>query len=193
LRPSSISAVIGRRCRAHVVEQALDRRIDMLPIGRDLVGARTRQQAALGPRVTRAGRDVVGVEQERKIVVEDLIILEMRHQHKLLEEPGRVGAMPFGRTGVRHGLDHLVFGRKQRRAAVRFGAHRAKRGAPTGAFIGDRSGRRNDDMLAGCRATHNHFPGARHITRHIYRHCDAASIRSGTQGRPEGEASLNTP
>jgi hypothetical protein len=39
-------------------------------------------------------------------------------------------------------------------------------------------------MLAGCRATHNQLPGEA-----LGRKGDAARIRSGTQGRPEGEAS----
>jgi len=41
----------------------------------------------------------------------------------LLEEPGRVRAMPFDRTGVWHRLDDLVFRRQTRCSSLRFAAN----------------------------------------------------------------------
>ena len=60
---------IGRR---HLVDQPLDRRIDMGAIAGDVGGVRPRDQPALRARVARAGGDVIGVEQERKALVEIL-------------------------------------------------------------------------------------------------------------------------
>ena len=42
----------------------------------------------------------------------------MLAEQELLEEPGGMGAMPFGRTGVRHGLDRLVLGAQRRGPAL---------------------------------------------------------------------------
>ena len=53
-------------------DQPLDRRIDMRAIRADLAGVRPRDQAALRPSVARAGGDIIGIEQEREALVEDL-------------------------------------------------------------------------------------------------------------------------
>src|SRR6185369_905176 len=39
-----------------------------------------------------------------------MVVLQVRSQQESLKKPTRVGQMPLGRTGVGHGLDHLVFG-----------------------------------------------------------------------------------
>ncbi len=56
------------------------------------------------------GADVIGIEQEGVIGVEGLVALAVLAEQELLEEPGGMGAMPFGRAGVRHRLDQLVLG-----------------------------------------------------------------------------------
>ena len=38
----------------------------------------------------------------------------MRVQQELLEKPGGMRAVPFGRAGIRHRLDDLVLGRQRR-------------------------------------------------------------------------------
>ena len=48
------------------IEQPLDRRVDMGAVGGRLVDIRPRDQAALRPRMARAGRDIIGVEQDRR-------------------------------------------------------------------------------------------------------------------------------
>ena len=42
--------------------------------------------------------------------MEGLVTLAVLAEQELLEEPGGMGAVPFGRTGVRHRLDQLVLG-----------------------------------------------------------------------------------
>src|SRR3954447_10649071 len=42
--------------------------------------------------------------------MEGLVTFAVLAEQELLEEPGGVGAMLFGRAGVRHRLDELVFG-----------------------------------------------------------------------------------
>src|SRR5262249_8131960 len=57
---------------------------------------------------------------------EDAISWVMRLNQKRLEEPGRMRAMPFGRTGVRHRLDCLVLRRQRRRAALGLASYAAE-------------------------------------------------------------------
>ena len=81
----------------------------------------------------RAGGDVIGVEQEREALIELAIARVVWLQQELLEEPGGVGAMPFGWARVRHRLNLLVFVRERRGAALGLAAHEAERldaGAP---------------------------------------------------------------
>ena len=60
----------GQRGVVRVVDQRRNRRVDMRAVGRDFARVRPRDQAALRPRMARAGGDVVGVEQEREALVE---------------------------------------------------------------------------------------------------------------------------
>jgi hypothetical protein len=55
---------------------------------------------------------VIGVEKILKVFVEGAISDRVRSKYKCLKEPGGVREVPFGRAGVGHGLDHLVFRRK---------------------------------------------------------------------------------
>ena len=114
----------------HIGDQPLDRGIDMGAIGGDVGAVRPRDQAALGARMARAGGDVIGVEQEGKTLVEDLVVGIVRHEQEGLEEPGDMRAMPFGRRGIGHRLHDLVLGRQMRGARFGFRAHAAKGFAP---------------------------------------------------------------
>src|SRR6202795_1039784 len=80
----------------HLLDEPLDRTIDMRAIGRDVIAIRPRDQTALRPRMTGPSGDIVGVEQEGKTLVENLVGRDMRDQHELFEEPRHVGAVPFG-------------------------------------------------------------------------------------------------
>jgi hypothetical protein len=82
--------------------------IDMPAIGADLVCARTGQVAALVAGVPGTCADVIGIKQKRVVGVEGLVAHAVLAEQELLEKPGGMGAMPFGRTGVRHRLDQLV-------------------------------------------------------------------------------------
>ena len=97
--------------RRHLLDQPLDRRVDMGAIGGDVLAVRPRDQAALRPRMTRTGGDVIRIEQKGKTLVEYLVGRIVRHEQKLLEEPGNVSAMPFRRACIGHRLHDLVFSR----------------------------------------------------------------------------------
>ena len=84
--------------------------IDMPAIGGDFVGARAGEVAALVAGVPGTGADIIGIEQKRVVGVEGLVALAVLAEQELLEEPGGMGAVPFGRAGVRHRLDQLVLG-----------------------------------------------------------------------------------
>ncbi len=62
--------------------------------------------------VAGTGADVIGVEQEGEVGVEGLVAGAVLAEQELLEEPGGVGAVPFGRAGIRHRLDQLILGRQ---------------------------------------------------------------------------------
>ena len=84
--------------------------IDMPAIGGDFIGARAGEVAALVAGVPGTCGDIIGIEQEGVVGVEGLVALTVLAEQELLEEPGGMGAMPFGRAGVRHRLDQLVLG-----------------------------------------------------------------------------------
>ncbi len=58
----------------------------------------------------RADGVVVGVEKKAEVGVEELVGRARPLQHKLLEEPARMGEMPLGGTRVGHGLHDVVLG-----------------------------------------------------------------------------------
>ena len=65
---------LRQRRVVRALDQRLDRAIDMRAIGRDLLRVRPRDQPALGPRVPRARRDVIGIEQIGEALVERAIV-----------------------------------------------------------------------------------------------------------------------
>src|SRR5262249_6270660 len=87
---------------------------------------RPRQQSTLRSRMARTGGDVIGIEQKREARIIGAIRWDMRRQNELLEEPGRVGAMPLDRTGIGHRLDDLILRRKRRGTALGLGAYSPK-------------------------------------------------------------------
>ena len=74
--------------------------------------------AALVAGMARAGADVIGIEQIGVIGMEGLVARRVLAEQKLLEKPGGVGAVPFGRTRIRHRLDQLIFRRQRRGTAL---------------------------------------------------------------------------
>ena len=127
--------------RRHGLDQPLDRLVDMGTIAGDILAVRAGDQAALRARMARAGGDVIGVEQEGKALVENRVGRVVRHKQELLEKPGDMGAVPFGRRGIRHRLHDLVFRRQMRGARLGFRPHAAKCLAPAPArFIQRRLG-----------------------------------------------------
>ena len=119
----------------HDREQPLDRFVDMSPEGGDVFAIRPREQPASRARLAWAGRDIVGVEEISEAFVEHAIARETRRQQELLQEPGRMRAMPFRRTGIGHRLHDLILRAQQRGAAFGLGPHGAEGIAPDAAWI----------------------------------------------------------
>ena len=90
----------------------------MPAVGGDFLRAGAGEQAALGPGMAGAGADVIGVEQEGIVRMVGRIARTVLAEQELLPEPGDMGAVPFRRTGVRHGLHQLVLRRQRRGAAL---------------------------------------------------------------------------
>src|SRR5262249_9089293 len=139
------------------------RRIDMRAVSRGFGYAWARDQAALRAGVTRACRHIIRIEEIRETVVERTIGRRELPQQELLEKPGDVSAMPLRRTGVGHGLDRLVLGRKRPGAPFGFIANRDERIAPEAAHIAERFGDRvlpsGSSMEASGRTWHQGGPG----------------------------------
>src|ERR1700739_4606982 len=79
--------------------------VDMATISGDFIGARTRDQAALRPRVARAGRHIIGIVEIGEALVESAIIRGVGPEQELFKKPADMGAMPFCWASLRHGLD----------------------------------------------------------------------------------------
>ena len=124
-------------------DQRTHRGIDVSAIVGNFAGIGPGDKPALRARLPRPRRDVIGIEQIGKALIERFVIRRKRTQQKLLEKPGRVRPMPFGRAGVRHRLDDLILGRQQRRAPLGLAAHRLKGIQPTMARIVRRLRSRN--------------------------------------------------
>jgi len=81
----------------------------------DFGDARARQHPARWTRMARSRAFVIGVEEIAVGWVVDVVGVVERHEDEILEEPGHMRAMPFGRADIGHRLDGLVFGRESRR------------------------------------------------------------------------------
>jgi hypothetical protein len=92
---------------------------DVSAIGEHLVDARPGDHAAPGPRMPRADRLVVRIEQVLVGGIERTIGRELGLEQKGFEEPRGMRQVPLGGAGVGHRLDGLVFGRQ--RFGERFG------------------------------------------------------------------------
>ena len=95
------------------VDQRLHCRVDVGAKGQDLVARRAGEQPALGTRLARAERLVIGIKEKAVALVEDAVGPTVRHEQQGLEEPAGVGEVPFGWAGIGHGLHALVL-RRQR-------------------------------------------------------------------------------
>jgi hypothetical protein len=107
----------GQLLGAGAAEELHHRRIDMLAIGRHLIGSGAGEVAALRPRVARPGADIIGIEQIGIIRIERPIARAVWAEQELFEKPRGMGAVPFGRAGVRHRLHQLILGAERRGAA----------------------------------------------------------------------------
>ena len=104
---------VGRKLR----QRALQRFVDMGAVGAHLVERGPAEHAAARARMPRPFRLVIAVEQEGVALVERRVAGQVIAQDEGLEEPGRVGEVPFGGRGVRERLDRRV-GVAERRCEV---------------------------------------------------------------------------
>ena len=107
-------------------QQPLDSRIDVGAKRRHAFAVRPREEAAPWPRVARASRHIVRIEEIGELRIEDAVAGKMRHEEELLEEPGRVRPVPLGRARIRHRLHHLVLGAQRSGAALGLRPHGAE-------------------------------------------------------------------
>ena len=96
------------RRRRQLGQSALERLVDVRALVADLVQRRAAEHSALGPRMPLALALVIAVEQVGEALVERPVAGHMIAQNEGLEEPGRVGEVPFGRRGVGERLDRRV-------------------------------------------------------------------------------------
>ena len=83
--------------------------IHLRPVGKYILQRRTADQTAFGARILISDAVVIAVEQDAKTAVERLKAGLEPLQNEGFKKPGQVRQMPFGRTGVRHGLELAVF------------------------------------------------------------------------------------
>lgn len=114
---------LGKGVRQRPLQQRAHRRVDVPAIGADLVAPRARQHAALGPRMSRADRVVVRIDQHAERGVKGPVVRRVRLQHEGLEEPRRVREVPLHGARVGHRLDRAVLRRKRRGKRGRDRAH----------------------------------------------------------------------
>lgn len=88
--------------------QFVDRVIDMSAIAANFIQGGARECSPEGSMRVWAQLLVVGIEQKAEPAIEAGIAGQMREENEFLKEPCRMGQVPFRRTGVGHGLDHLV-------------------------------------------------------------------------------------
>src|SRR4051794_25585563 len=81
----------------------------VLAIRENFFEAGTREQSAERAVRVRSELLVIGVEEEREIVVEEAVAGQILVQKEGFEKPSGVCEMPPGGAGVGHGLDHHVF------------------------------------------------------------------------------------
>jgi hypothetical protein len=117
---SELDERLGLGAQAGSAEQRDHGPVDIVAVGDHLGQGRAREHAALGPRMPRADRVVVGVVQHAVRRLEYPIAGQVRLEHESLEEPGGVGEMPLHRARVRHRLDCAVLGGERRGQAARY-------------------------------------------------------------------------
>jgi hypothetical protein len=120
---TEIDQLLDLRIGAARAQQPIDLRIHVLAIGEHFFDRRAREHAALGPPVPGTDRLIIRVEEKAELLVEHAVTRLMRHEHELLEEPGRVSEVPLCRARVRHALHDVVFGRERRAQRDRHRAH----------------------------------------------------------------------
>ena len=113
----------GGLVRKLAAQQRAHRVVDVGAVVADFGDGRTSDLAALASCVPWPGGLVIGVEEECELRIERRITIEVHAKDERLEEPGDVGAMPFRRAAVRHGLHDLILGREDSGERFGTGAH----------------------------------------------------------------------
>ena len=83
--------------------------IDSFPVSHHTSQRGATDQSALCAWVLVSYTDVVAVEQHAKTCIKRLEVGLILFKNEGFKKPGQVGQMPFGRAGVRHGLQLAIF------------------------------------------------------------------------------------
>src|SRR5580698_5736246 len=111
--------VINRAC-----EESLHLLIDVCPEPHDLIERWARKRSAqLFIRNLFPQRIVIAVEEPTEFLTKRFVVLQEWPQYESLKEPCSMGLMPFDRTCVRTGLEHLVLGGKTGRKRAGYRPH----------------------------------------------------------------------
>ncbi|CAM8770751.1 hypothetical protein NCM_01976 [Burkholderia pseudomallei] len=104
-------------------QQLEQRVVDVTPIAPHVILRRPRQHSALRPRMPRAERFVIRIEEIRIARIEQPVAARMPREDHGLEEPCRMREMPLRRTRVRHRLQRLVLRGQRPRELDAVAAH----------------------------------------------------------------------
>src|SRR5215468_7448960 len=101
------------------LDQPRDRVIDMTAISGDFIGARTRDQAALRPRLAWTGRHIIGIVEVGEALIESVMFPGEGPQKDLPKNPPGRGGVPLGGVWAGKELNARVLGQeKGRRRSV---------------------------------------------------------------------------
>ena len=131
------------------VQQGFHAPIHVRAVGQHFIQRGPGQQAAMGSRMARAERLVVGIEQVLEARIERLVATGVRRQQDGLEKPARVRQMPLGRTRFGHRLNALVFRAQRRDARHGFRANHAVVLAHRAGRMRKRAGKRHVRSIGG--------------------------------------------
>src|SRR5260370_7790981 len=102
---------LARLLRAGLIDQVAHPGIHMGAIRAYFRRVRPRDEATLGPGVSRARGYIIGIEQIAEPRIERLVRRGVGNEQEVFEEPRRMRPVPLSRARIPHALHRLVLGR----------------------------------------------------------------------------------